>query len=155
MNKKSSKDKKLKRDPDELLRIKQNIPTEEFREQFPNLYEEITQGKDKLEIDQVLGNKLEIDSNNIPEDPLKGYTPNIFDYLARAEDKKQACEVIDFLEKRSELSSTEAQFLRNKVENEGVRSLGELRRPGHYFRKAEEIRSTRLIEKSKKLREKK
>ncbi len=63
-----------------------------------------------------------------------GYPPNVLDFLARCDNDKQAMEIIDYLEKRGELSKAEAGALRLRIEKHGVRSVAKKRAPGHYFR---------------------
>jgi hypothetical protein len=69
----------------------------------------------------------------VKNDP-SGYEPNVFDFLARCDNNKQAIEIVDYLEKRGELPKGEAEDLRNRISEHGVRSLTKKRAPGHYFR---------------------
>lgn len=68
-------------------------------------------------------------------DPYRfaGYDPNAIDFIRRCDTKKEAHEIIDFLEKKGELSSDQAQKLRDQLEKKGLRSFGEKKEEGFYF----------------------
>lgn len=136
----------------EILRIAQSINEKKFKKNFPHLYEEYTGKTSFIPVDQVLGQKLEIDEDEGELDPLKGYNPDIFDFMARAKTDEEAIEIIAFLEIRKEISKEQATELKEKVIQDGVRSVVDRRYHDHYIRKAQSIAKTRSILRAKELR---
>ncbi len=97
------------------------MPEEEIKKKFPNLAKELENSAEEGQ---------EIKAKPSPS----GYEPNVFDFLARCENNSQAIEIVDYLEKRGELPKTEADSLRKRINEKGVRSMVKKRSPGHYFR---------------------
>jgi hypothetical protein len=98
------------------------LPEEELKKKFPHIIKEIEESS--YEEDKGI---------KVKSDPT-GYQPNVFDFLARCENNSQAIEIVDFLEKRGELLKAEADSLRKRINEKGVRSVAKKRSPGHYFR---------------------
>lgn len=98
------------------------IPEEELKKKFPNIAKEMEESPPE-----------ETPRLKVRTDP-SCYQPNVFDFLARCDNNKQAIEIVDYLEKRGELPNTEADALRHRISEHGVRSLVKKRAPGHYFR---------------------
>ena len=99
------------------------ISEKELKKNFPNLLKELEEGKSgkgKLP-------KMKVDKG-------RGYDPSILDFLRRCDNDREALEVVDYLEKRGEITEAYAASLRTRIKEKGVRSFGEKRTPGHYFR---------------------
>ncbi|MGC8936614.1 MAG: DUF2095 family protein [Candidatus Methanomethylicaceae archaeon] len=94
---------------------------EELKKDFPNLVKELEDAES-------------IENLNIKIDRSRGYTPNVIDFIMRCEKNEEAIEIIDYLEKRKEITSAYAESLRKQVNEKGVRSFGKKRTPGYYFR---------------------
>ncbi len=87
---------------------------EDFQKSFPHLVEEL-ETKNSLsgiEIEGVSYNKME------PEDPT------LIDFILRCSTDEEAIDVINFLEKRNEITSAEADRTRKQIESEGLTSFG-------------------------------
>lgn len=95
---------------------------EEMKKRFPHIAKEMEESSPE-----------ETKRVKVKADP-SGYQPNVFDFLARCDNDKQALEIVDYLERRGELPSAEADGLRQRIGDHGVRSLGKKRTHGHYFR---------------------
>ena len=110
------------------MRIKigsREIDEEEFRRIYPNLARELLDHKPQAVL-----------TYNGVEDPWRGYEPGVLDFIARAESLEEAYEVIDYLERRKEITPEEARFVRERLSREGLRAFGPLRKPGFYFKAA-------------------
>ena len=94
---------------------------EELKRDFPNLVKEIE--------DTPSENRL-----SVKIDRSRGYMPNVIDFIMRCDRNEEAIEIIDFLERRKEITSAYADSLRKQVIEKGVRSFGKKRNPGYYFR---------------------
>ncbi|MGQ9759357.1 MAG: DUF2095 family protein [Candidatus Methanomethylicaceae archaeon] len=92
---------------------------DELKKDFPNLIREIeaTQDRPGLRIDRS-----------------RGYTPNVIDFIMRCKKDHEAIEIIDYLERRGEITSLYADALRKQINEKGVRSFGNKRMPGYYFK---------------------
>ncbi len=95
---------------------------EEFRRLFPKLSEE------------MLGKSYDI--RELSKDPLAGYEPNVYDFLCRAKSVEDGLKVIDYLERKGELSPELARELRDKLIRHGIKAFGERREFGYYYRLA-------------------
>jgi hypothetical protein len=106
-----------------------------FKKMFPHLAKEMDEGKSKVDI------------NSVRSDPTTGktaavskcfddYNPTVIDFLRRCDTTKQAEEIIDYLEKRSEIDHKCAQKLRIQLRKKGVRSFGAKREEGYYLRES-------------------
>ncbi|MEM2158406.1 MAG: DUF2095 family protein [Sulfolobales archaeon] len=96
---------------------------DEFRKLFPKLSKEI--------IDEKSSSGT---ISELSKDPLENYTPNVYDFLGRIKNVEEGLKVIDYLEKRGELSKDLADKLRNELITNGVNAFGERREFGYYYR---------------------
>lgn len=114
------------------LHTKDNLTVEYDREDFQNSFPHLTGELDTkkslsgIEIGGVSYNKM------APEGP------NLIDFILRCSTDEEAMEVINFLEKRNEITSAEADRTRKQIESEGLTSFGPRRTSNYYeqvFRK--------------------
>lgn len=105
-----------------------------FKKLFPNLYREIVEKKMSFSIDGVRTSieEGETESKKSRDVP---FMPTPIDYLRRCESDEEALEVIDYLEKRKEITSEEAEKLRKQIKVHGVRSFGSKKEWGYYSEK--------------------
>jgi len=109
------------------------IDRKTFKKLFPNLYREMMMKKMSISIDAV-----RVDQDRAEEEarrPRAPTMPTAIDYLRRCEDDDEAMKVIEYLEKRGEISSKEAEKLRKQVTERGVRSFGKKKEWGYYSTK--------------------
>jgi len=69
-------------------------------------------------------------------DPFRGYMPSAIDFVRRARSVEEALEVIEYLERRGEISKDEADRLRKKLREGSIEALGPRRSYGVYLRHA-------------------
>ena len=103
--------------------------SEEFKKRFPHLAREFEEKAMNVEIDAM----RTVDEKAASE-KLRGYSPGVMDFLRRCNDVDEAEKVIEFLEKRDEVSDEEANKLRAQLREKGLRSFGPKKEHGHYFR---------------------
>jgi len=96
---------------------------EEFRKLFPKLSKEIL-GRNPTKV------------NSLVKDPLHNYVPNIYDFLGRVRSVEEGLEVIDYLERKGELSKELADSLRETLKTKGIEAFGERREFGYYYKLA-------------------
>lgn len=97
-----------------------------IEELFPNLVKEIEEGLDKsIKLDRALPGS---------ERKWAGYNPDVIDFLRRCKTNDEAHEIIDYLEKRGEISGEKADELRRKLDEEGIKSFGEYKDMDFYHK---------------------
>jgi len=103
------------------------IDKETFKKLFPHLAKELEEGNGtyRFEVERVKSRDL-----------WRGYEPNVIDFIRRANTVEEAMEVIDFLEKRGEISKEYAEKLRKQLLEKGLASFGPHKEPGYYLKKA-------------------
>jgi len=62
------------------------------------------------------------------------YMPDVIDFIRRCNNEQQAEEIVNYLEKRNEISHEYASRLRKQLREKGVRSFGSKKEEGYYFR---------------------
>lgn len=105
-----------------------------FKKSFPHLYREIVEKKMSLPMDAA---RTSIEEGEAEARKSTG-TPSMptpIDYLRRCENDEEALEVIDYLERRSEITGEQAERLRKQIKEYGVRSFGSKKEWGYYSEK--------------------
>jgi hypothetical protein len=105
-----------------------------LKKMFPHLAEEMETGNSKVSI------------NSVRSDPETGekaatkcfdnYNPDVIDFICRCDNVKQAEEIVDYMEKRGEISQKYAQKLKTQLGKKGVRSFGPKREDGYYLKES-------------------
>ena len=109
------------------------IDREKFRKLFPNLYRELELKKMSMSIDAVRVDHEEAEREaGKPKGPRM---PTAIDYLRRCDTDEEAFEVVNYLEKRGEISSEQAEKFRKQIREHGVRSFGKKKEWGYYSAK--------------------
>ncbi len=109
-----------------------DVEKKRFRRMFPTLAQEMDSGE--------CGTKI----NSVRSDPTTGekaasrrftnYVPDIIDFIRRCDKTEQAEEIIDYLEKRREISAEYATKLRKQLKEKGVRSFGSKKGDDYYLK---------------------
>ncbi|MEM2874543.1 MAG: DUF2095 family protein [Candidatus Hadarchaeales archaeon] len=100
------------------------ITDEEFRRRYPNITREVNEG------DYVSIQSIRSDASEGEKAAARGGYPTAVDFIRLCETKEQAAEIIDYLERRKEISPEYAEKLRDQLNKRGLRSFGKRRRPG-------------------------
>ncbi len=99
----------------------------EFKKKYPNLARELLN-------DEGLG--ITVSFERKLDDPWRGYLPGPIDYIRRAKDVEEALKVIEYLEKRGEITKDEAEYYREKLIKEGIEAFGPRKEDNYYYKKA-------------------
>ena len=103
---------------------------------FPNLAKEM--GEDNKNGDEHRIQINSVRSNLEIEEKISGrfgtYIPDAIDFIRRCDNEKQAKEIIDYLEKKGEITPEYARRLRRQLREKGVRSFGTKKEEGYYFK---------------------
>jgi len=110
---------------------------EKFRKMFPNLAEELESSDSKIAINSVRSNA------EVGEKAASGrflhYMPDVIDFIRRCDTAEQAAEIIDYMEKRGEISNKDAEKLRSQLKEKGVRSFGPKKEENYYLKHGDEF----------------
>jgi len=107
------------------------IDKETFKKLFPNLAREMELGECKITINSV---RTDIKTGEkAVSRKFKHYDPDVIDFIRRCDTEEQAKEIIDYMEKRGEITAEYAKKLRRQLKEKGVRSFGPKKEEGYYF----------------------
>ena len=109
-----------------------DIKRKRFRRMFPNLAREMDSRESETKINSV--RSAPTTSDKVASKKLTDYTPDVVDFLRRCEKVEQAIEIIDYLEKKKEISSKFARKLRKQLKERGVRSFGSKKEDDYYLK---------------------
>ena len=104
------------------------LTQKELEKMFPNIHKEIQGKTGNVSIDSVQTEPSE-------PNPLRGYNPDVVDFLKRCENDGEGKEIIDFVEKRGEISPNYAVTLRTQLKERGIRSFGSKKETDYYLKK--------------------
>jgi len=103
-----------------------------FRRMFPNLAKEMEEKRQGVRISSVRSDITA--AERASSDRFASYIPDVVDFIRRCDTKEQAEEIISYLEKRGEISSTYARKLRKQLREKGVRSFGPKKEDDYYLK---------------------
>ena len=95
-----------------------------FKKLFPHLAEEL-EGNES---------KVVVEAEGRSTRKWAGYTPDIVDFLRRCDTDEQGEEIIEYLEKKGEITQDRAFELKEQLREKGIRGFGSRKREGYYTR---------------------
>ena len=126
------------------------IDKKSLKKMFPHLYEELETGEVKVPINAMRKNAVEAEEEVAGEecgceeeeftpctetpDKLRHFNPSAVDFIRRCDTESQAKEIIDYLQKKGELTRERADQMRCQLKQKGVRSFGPKKEENHYFK---------------------
>jgi len=111
---------------------KMKIDKERFRKMFPHLAQEMEGKEYKITITSVRSDLPT--GEKASSKKFANYLPDVIDFIRRCDNEEQAEEIIDYLEKRREISSDYAKRLRKQLKEKGVRSFGSKKEDDYYLK---------------------
>jgi hypothetical protein len=120
------------------------IDKKSFKKLFPNLSREIEELDEcKIPINAVRSDPeaaeraveegTEIFETTEPADKFRHFNPSAVDFIRRCDTIEQAEEIIDYLQKKGEITAKYALELKGKLKREGVRCFGPKKEENYYF----------------------
>ena len=103
-----------------------------FKKMFPRLAEEMETDENRLKISSVRSDVSVAERASAKR--FDNYVPDAVDYIRRCDCEKQAEEIVDYLERRREITGEYAQKLRKQLKAKGVRSFGPKKQDDYYSR---------------------
>jgi len=104
-----------------------------FKRVFPNLADEVETDENRVSISSVRSDTAVAERASTAK-RFDNYVPDAVDYIRRCDSEKQAEEIVDYLEKRREVTVEYAQKLRKQLKSKGVRSFGPKKADDYYSR---------------------
>ena len=102
-----------------------------LKKEFPHLAAELENSNVRVSIDSVRSDTSIIERTMPNKNAC--YNPDVIDFFRRCDTNEQAIGIVDFLEKRNELSQEYAKKLRKQINEKGVRSFGAKKGDDYYF----------------------
>ena len=99
---------------------------------FPRLAEEMETDDSRYKISSVRSDVSVAERASAKR--FDNYVPDAVDYIRRCDSIKQAEEIVDYLERRHEITGEYAQKLRKQLKTKGVRSFGPKKQDDYYSR---------------------
>ncbi|MHA1646067.1 MAG: DUF2095 family protein [Promethearchaeota archaeon] len=96
----------------------------DFRTNLPNLAEELE--------DINSSGRIRVESLSFED--VTPHDPGLIEFIQRCSTRNEAFEIIDYLERREEISVEIAAINRKKIKEEGLKAFGPHITPGHYER---------------------
>jgi len=106
-----------------------------FKKIFPNLAQEIETNQTQIQINAIRTDTTIAERASTTK-RFDNYIPDAVDYIRRCDNEKQAHEIINYLEKRHEITTEYAHKLRKQLKTKGVRSFGP-KKPDDYYSRTE------------------
>ena len=103
-----------------------------FRKIFPKLAGEMETDENRFRITSVRSDLGVAERASMKR--FDNYMPDAVDYIRRCDSEKQAEEIVDYLEKRKEITIEYAHRLRKQLKTKGVRSFGPKKQDDYYSR---------------------
>ena len=99
----------------------------EFKKKFPKLATEMESGVGMADIEFAA-------EKPTPSRKFAGHDPDAIDFIRRCTTDDQAYEIIEYLEKRREVTKDAADKLYQQLREEGLHSFGQKKEHGFYER---------------------
>jgi len=109
------------------------IDKKRFKRFFPHLSREIEAKKQRVVISSVRSDPQTGESAS--SGMFDGYVPDVIDFIRRCDNEKQALEIVEYMEKREEISPDHARRLRRQLKEKGVRSFGPKKEDDYYSKR--------------------
>jgi hypothetical protein len=107
---------------------------ESVKKMFPHLCEELEGGESNVEINSVRTDPEAAEEE--VSDKFRNYNPTVVDFIRRCDTETEAEAIINFMEKRCEITKEYAEQLKKQLKKEGVRSFGSKKEEGYYFKQS-------------------
>ncbi len=112
--------------------VKMRIERKRFGKMFPHIAKEMEGEEQGVEIDSIRSD-IQTGETASPS-KFATYMPDVIDFIRRCDNEQQAEEIINYLERRGEVSRNYAQKLKRQLKEKGVRSFGTKKEEGYYLK---------------------
>jgi len=106
------------------------IEKKRFKKLFPHLSREMEAKEQRVTVSSVRSDLQT--GEEASSKRFDSYVPDVIDFIRRCDNEKQAQEIVDYMEKRGEISPAYARRLRKQLREKGVRSFGPKKEDDYY-----------------------
>ena len=99
---------------------------------FPNIARELETKENRIGINSVRSDTQTAEKASAEK--FVGYMPDAIDFIRRCDTNQQAEEIVNYLERRGEISQEYAKRLKEQLRKKGVRSFGTKKEEGYYLK---------------------
>jgi len=99
---------------------------------FPNIAKELETKEYRVSINSVRSDTETAEKASANK--FVGYMPDVIDFIRRCDTNQQAEEIVDYLQRRGEISQEYALRLKQQLRKKGVRSFGTKKEEGYYLK---------------------
>ena len=108
------------------------IDKKNFEKKYPKITKELEQGSNKIKIGfEETEEELSKINQNIE---FSGYDPSIIDFIRRCNTIEKTESIINYLEKRGEITEKCGRSIRNQIKKKGIRSFCSKKSENYYFK---------------------
>lgn len=104
----------------------------DFKRLFPHIVDEMETGSSKVDLNKAMEMEPSTEPSYAEDRKYTGFTPGAVDFIRRCRKPKEAEEIITFLEKKGDITKSEADTLRKQLKKDGLRSFGSHKGLGFY-----------------------
>ena len=104
----------------------------DFKRLFPHIADEMESGASKVDIERATEPPRPTEPGYAEDRKYAGFQPGAVDFIRRCRKPQEAEEIINYLEKKGDVSGVEAKALRRQLRDGGLRSFGPHKGPGFY-----------------------
>jgi len=109
------------------------IDKKRFKRLFPHLSREMEAKRQRVTISSV---RSDLQTGERASSKMfDNYMPDVIDFIRRCDNEKQALEIVEYMEKREEISPDYARRLKRQLKEKGVRSFGPKKEDDYYSRR--------------------
>ena len=110
-----------------------DIDKKRFKRLFPHLSREMEAKQQRVTISSVRSDVQT--GERASSRRFDSYMPDVIDFIRRCDNEKQALEIVEYMEKREEISPDHARRLRKQLREKGVRSFGPKKEDDYYSKR--------------------
>jgi hypothetical protein len=104
----------------------------DFKRLFPHIADEIETGASKVDINKATEPTRSTDPSYVEDRKYAGFQPGAVDFIRRCRKPQEAEEIINYLEKKGDVSKEVALALHKQLKDGGLSSFGPHKGPGFY-----------------------
>ena len=110
------------------------INKDQFKKTFPHLARDMSDNQNGVTIDSIRSDTRTAEKTATARKNLSNYNPDVIDFLRRCDNTQQAEDIINYMQRRSEITNDYAKKLHLQLKKKGLRSFGPKKEEGYYFK---------------------
>ncbi len=104
----------------------------DFKRLFPHIAGEMETGASKVDLAKATEPPRSTEPSYAEDRKYAGFQPGATDFIRRCRKTRDAKDILDYLERKGDVTGEEAKALRKQLRDGGLRSFGPHKGPGFY-----------------------